>query len=229
MRRGRFLVGLVLLIIGALLIVLVLEVNGGSTTQTVPAGANWQLVPSPYTYTSSTALVHWSGGTSTTIVYLVSGTPTCYYPGGQVANGTGSSGTFSAALDPGTKYYLYACSGTTPATATFTVSVSGGINLLEILGGVAMFIGVLLILIGLMGRPTLQSIFEVGKLATPQPASIAPVPSPFSAPAAESGPVDTSPLGPLTSDVRALVSCPGCDKVWPAGQYRFCPACGHAL
>jgi hypothetical protein len=145
LRRGRFLVGIVLLVIGLLLLAAGLLVPGGTTTVTTPAGS--ALVLTPSTLNSVSASISWSGGNATSHVYLVTGQVTCSSPSRVVAQATGATGSLSASLSSGVSYDLYACSGSSYQAMTFSYHLSGGISLLDVLAIVLLGVGVLLVVL----------------------------------------------------------------------------------
>jgi hypothetical protein len=227
-RRGWFTAGVILLVVGLILFVAGLLLSATNATQTVSAGSAW--VISPTTLTPVTASVNWSGATASTHVYLSTGTPRCSGAQGIVAGGAGTHGSFTTTLSPGTKYYLFACSGTSFQTATLGLRLSGGINAPIALGLAAAPIGLLLALLGRKGsryeRPVRQqdltSIFDEPRTSS-RPIS----PPPASTPTATA--VGQRPPPAVPFGGRTLRGCPGCGKVWPVGQYATCPACGHTL
>jgi hypothetical protein len=150
LRRGPFVAGVVLVVIGVLILAGGYLLNAGTRTQEVPAGSDWDLTPN--TLNSIAVSMGWSGGNSTTQAFIVTGTPTCTSPSGVVAQGSGPSGSASVTLQPGTTYHLYACSGSSYQTITFSYSATGGITVLELIGIVIVVVGGLLVLVGVRGR-----------------------------------------------------------------------------
>jgi hypothetical protein len=151
MRRGLFIGGIVLLLIGVALIGVGYYVNSASTSQTVPAGSVLSLTPS--TIGSDSLSVSWSNAPTNTTVYLTTGTPVCATtPGGVVTSGTGTSGSFTASLSSGTTYNLYACSNGNGATADITYSATG-FTYLMLIGIILAVVGALLMVLGLRGKP----------------------------------------------------------------------------
>ncbi|MCI4334831.1 MAG: hypothetical protein L3K04_04315 [Thermoplasmata archaeon] len=168
MRRGLVIGGGVLLALGILLVLLAVLVQGMATSQAIPAGAAYQLSPPSTTIGSVHFSASWSGAAAGTVVYLVTGTPTCSSPTGVVANGSGTSGTISATLSSGTTYNLYACSdGTfTDVTVSWTAT---GISLLMIIGIVLAVIGVLLLVVGIRARPKAARLPPTAAEVAPDP------------------------------------------------------------
>ena len=165
MRRGIVIVGIVLLVIGLLLIAGAYVVQSMGTTQSVPAGSAWELSPS--TIGAASVSISWSGAGSGGSVYLTSGTPACSSPGGVVAQGSGDSGSFTATLSPGTTYSLYACSGGSFASASFTYTATG-LSVLLILGIVLFLVGAVVTLLGMRAR---------SRMTEPEPAAMEPPPA----------------------------------------------------
>ena len=149
MRRGLFVGGVVVLLIGVLMVGLGYYVNANGTTTNVSAGQVLTLTPS--TIGSASTSFKWSGAPSGATVYLITGTATCTSPSGVVASGSGSSGSFSASLSPGTTYSLYACTGGSGAAASFTYSVSG-ISYLMLIGIIVLIIGIILLALGMRAK-----------------------------------------------------------------------------
>ncbi len=151
-RWGLIVVGTIVSLIALLLVLASAFANSAPQTQKVPAGSAW--VVKPTTLSSIKASVSWHGGgtSTTTKVYLVSGTPSCSSPGSVVASGTGKSGSFTASLNPGGSYSLYACSSTTYQAMNFTVSLSGGVTVGDVIGIVLFLIGIPLVLVGVRGH-----------------------------------------------------------------------------
>lgn len=147
MRKGRFIAGVVLLLIGIGLVGLSLAVNASTSSQTVPAGSAWVITPT--SSSAVTADISWTANNASTQTYLVTGTAVCSDPTGVVASGSGASGSFSATLSPGGHYSLYACSGASYETAQFSMTISGGISLGEIIGAVLLVLGGLLVFLGI--------------------------------------------------------------------------------
>lgn len=151
--------GLALLVAGITVIVAVYTVNAAPKFRYVhetDAGNDaWPLSVS--TLTGLTAQVAWYGGTSTAdVVYVTWGPPSCVIPSGVVGSGTGDNGTLSAPIDPGTTYYLYACSSGSPMAMNFTVRLFGGLTLGEVVAGFAVGIGGGLMAMGLRGQAYLE-------------------------------------------------------------------------
>ena len=149
MRRGLAIGGIVLIVIGVALFGGGYALISSGTTETASAGQVLSLTPT--TVGSSTVSVSWSGAPAGATVYLMTGSPTCTSPSGVVVQGSGSSGSFSASVSPGTTYALYACSGTSPAGASFTYS-SSGLTYLMVIGIVLAVVGLLLLVLGARRR-----------------------------------------------------------------------------
>lgn len=252
MRRGRFVVGIVLLLIGLLLAVATLLPAPAQNT-VIPQGQDLALTNPRYTATTLT--VTWSGEPSSTRVYLVSSSPTpsaCSSPSAIVANGSGSSGSFSASLGAGAQGYLYGCNATTFQTVEVSVAQSGGLNLGEILGGVVAGIGAIVLALSFRAKPQDESarVFaptsvsrgytapEGNPGAGPAAAAAEPLAArPATSAAAPAGGAESPPPagvsrrsskyvhGAPTSDGRTLRGCASCGAVSPTGSDR-CPACG---
>ena len=134
MRRGLFVVGLVVLIVGLGLALLPFL---ATTTESVPAGS--VLTISPNYLGSGTVTVSWSGAPSGTDVRLFSCTNAQCTPGNDIASGQGGSGSFSANLVGGTMYGI-ATSGTGGAAVALTLKAVG-LTPLVLVGIVLLVIG----------------------------------------------------------------------------------------
>ncbi len=245
MRRGRFIAGVVLLLIGILILVASL-LPPPSQDITIPAGAVLSLHNTRYSAT--TLEVSWSNQPSNMIVYLVSTNPTpsaCSSPTGVVANGTGASGSFSASLGADAVDYVYGCAGTSFQSVAISYTQSGGVNLGEIAGGVLAAFGVLLVVLGLRRIPGEEPGYSISgppvrvappQLAAPPPAAPAavrpasvvssPSPAPPAANPASSRRSSRYVHGAPTSDGRTLRGCAACGAVSPITGSDQCPACG---
>lgn len=151
---AAFVIGLILVVAGAVIIAGIYVVNATPQTRYLEAKGStetiWTLEPA--TLTELTARVHWFGGFNGTHLYLVYLKPDCTIPAGVVAVGVGASGTFKAPLDPGTTYTLYSCNAGVPSSINATVSLYGGLTLGELVAGFTIAIGFGLIAIGLRGH-----------------------------------------------------------------------------
>ncbi len=171
MRRALLVTGVVVLLLGGLLIAGGYAFNvPRSTAATTTAGVAWGFRPDGLT--QMLAKVEWSGGNSQSLVYLVKNN---YAPfgfscggGGQlVASGGGPSGTISGMVTPGFDYLIYGCTGSNPAPLNFTLTLSGGITLPEVLGLVILIPGAVLVLIG--WRSPTANPAEVERILGPRP------------------------------------------------------------
>ncbi len=95
--------------------------------------------------TSYAATVRWADQPPSTDVYLTDGFTTCgSTPPGVAGNGSGPSGSFSASLDPGKTYWLFACRGGYEVALNATVSYTGGIGLPVVGFGLVILTGAIL-------------------------------------------------------------------------------------
>ncbi len=227
MRRGRLAIGLVLLSVGILLLAASVEVNAGTNLVTIPAGQALEI--SPTTLTAETVNVDWSQAVATIHVYLVSGTPVCAPSSGVVASGGGSAGSFSASLNPGTTYSLFACSGSTFKSIAIDFTISGGVTTVELLALLSALVG--LLFLALAFRRVRTGRVPYDPLAPPRP-YVDPRVS-----AATLGRSVRRSRGPLVRFASPGIErrhgpveeCPGCGRVYAAGRYRSCPGCGESL
>jgi uncharacterized membrane protein len=224
-RWGRVVTGIVVAVIGVVVVVVALVISDGTTSVTAPAGSAWTITPTALT--SVTASIHWSGGNATTRVWLITGTPTCTSPSGVVANGSGPNGSFAPTLSPGTTYSLYACSGATFQAGTFSMTVSGGLTILELVGFVVIAIGAVLVFFGVRAKSP-KRLYEPGGsgavVAGAYPGGKGVAPTDLS-----SRPVLPPPPTRVPPPGRTMQGCPSCGKTFPAGEYSACPACGKPL
>lgn len=167
MRRGLFIGGIVLAIVGLLALGGGYAIQQAATTNSIPAGSALSLTPSGIGSTSIS--VSWSGGSSGTTVYLTSGAINC--PGsGALASGNGSSGSLKATLNSGTTYDLYACNGATPAGISVSYTTSG-FTLLMVIGIVLLVIGLLLAVVGRRAKPKMKKEPAAAEPTAEAPAS----------------------------------------------------------
>lgn len=113
MRKGLFVVGVVLLVIGVGVAGASVWANQTPTSRHLNPGDVWQLTANSVGPMSFT--MKWSAAGSGAAVYLTSVNPTLGScggtPSGVVANGTGDTGSMTATLTAGTTYYAFACAG----------------------------------------------------------------------------------------------------------------------
>ncbi|GEM_PF-1954716 len=141
MRKGLVVVGIVLLLLGALMLG-----YGYTATQTsaVPPGACLQITPT--SIGSDPVTISWSGGDSSTTVTLYSASSDCSSTT-VVASGTGASGSFTATLASGSTYGI-------ETTGSVNVTVANhGLSILELLGALLLVIGVILAVFGARAKP----------------------------------------------------------------------------
>jgi hypothetical protein len=153
MRRGLFIVGVVLLVVGAILFGWAFFTFASNSSQTVPniqSQSIETLTPPPgfgtYTFSAS-----WSGAPASTTVYVVPcSTADCSTVaiGGAIASGSGSSGSLSASMSPGTTYAIFAAQSSGPATpVTVTYHFSGFTDLM-LIGVIVLVLGLVIAVIG---------------------------------------------------------------------------------
>ncbi len=219
----RFGLGLALLVVGAALLLASALAGFSATSEQVAAGSAWRITP--FAVTSTSARVSWSAGSPDTQAYLVSGAALCPGPANALASGDAQAGSFSATLQPGTTYSLYACSGSTHEAANFTLTVSGGVTIGDVIAGVLIPLSVVLIILGF--RPSVRSEDEAA--APSRSGRAAPRPRPRAIPRPTVAARLPEPPPPVSVNGRTAVGCARCGKIWPVGQYSTCPACGTAL
>ena len=161
MRRGLFIAGLVVLVLGVLLLAggyyLVTAPTSVSITPCNGSGSCSEGTLTTTGVGTASFSVSWSGASASTVVYLTT-TPiassSCGSPAGVVAHGSGASGSFSASMSSGTSYYLFVCSPSSLVTLTYSVV---GISYLMIIGIVLAVVGALLAVLGYRAKARVPS------------------------------------------------------------------------
>jgi hypothetical protein len=152
---GWVVAGVIVLVLGGVVLLAAIALNSPQdkviSSQSSQTGES---VPPAYELTQMTANVRWAGAASGTETYLVvnANAPFGFACGGGgmlVAEGQGPAGSFSAGVQPGTSYLLYACVGTHPESLSFNLTLSGGVTVGEIVGGVGLAAGGVVLVIGL--------------------------------------------------------------------------------
>lgn len=166
MRAGIAVVGIVLLVIGAVLWYLPLP--GTSTGQTQVAAGQGETVqataPLALLTPQVTLTVTWTASTSAAIrVYSCGSDSSCGSPSSTaIASGSGTSGTLTFTADKGS-YYIIVPDHTATINVQPTVPILGGA-----LGLVLLVIGIILLLVGLVARK---------KQPKAEPAPVEPAPT----------------------------------------------------
>lgn len=142
--------GIVVVAVGLLIVWAGFVVNSTTTTLSVPAGSAWTV--SPNTVSAVSIAINWFDGTTATVAWVISGVPSCSNPSGVVVQGSGISGAFLVTLQPGTTYSIYACSGSSFQTVTFSLHAIWGITAIGVLGMALVPIGAILLIFALRGR-----------------------------------------------------------------------------
>ncbi|HEV2449822.1 MAG TPA: hypothetical protein VGU43_05380 [Thermoplasmata archaeon] len=150
MRRGLFIGGIVLAIVGILALGGGYAIQQTATTTSVPAGSALSL--SPTAIGSTPVTITWSGGSAGTIVYLTTASPSCP-PANNVTSGSGASGTLKATLSSGTTYSVYACGGSGAISISYTTS---GFTILMVIGVVLLILGIVLAVVGRRAKPKVK-------------------------------------------------------------------------
>ena len=150
MRRGLFAVGVILLILGVAAAGFITYVAQVPVTTNIQTGHQGDLTISALSIGPQFSTIHWSNALATDRIYVTTSSPlTCTQPAGQIASGTGPSGTFSLTLNPSTHYYVFDCSTTGSLSAVSVGYTTLGLNIITI-GGIAFaVIGVVLLVISL--------------------------------------------------------------------------------
>lgn len=150
MRRGLFIVGIVLMIVGVLLVTAVLAVNANPTSQSIPSGQALSIQPN--VIGTASVSIAWTGLPAAGTLYVITGGPTCSSPAGLVAKGSGSSGSMSVTMNGGTAYAIYACNGTSPVSVNVQYD-SVGFSTIALFGVILLVIGLVLAVVGYRGKP----------------------------------------------------------------------------
>ena len=203
MRWGRFVVGLILLLIGLVLIVLPLV---ATTTESVAPSQVLTLTPA--FVGSGTLTVSWSGAPSGTSVELYACSTAVCDSGPHLASGQGGSGSFSASLSSGQTYGIQVA-GTGGSAVTLTLKTMG-LTLPMIAGIVLAIVGVIVLLLSFRRRAEAASPSPVVP-APPAPEAAAPAPEPEET-VAPAAPPAAPPAG-----TRPPLTCPYCgtvNEVW---------------
>ncbi len=224
MRDRLFVLAMVLLIVAILLFGVTIVLGVQVTTTTVPAGSALKVRPS--TLTSETIRVNWTDAPRGTHVYLITGNAVCTTPTGVVGTGNGTAGSFSVSVDPGRTYLLYACGGTSYRTANLSFSASGGISVLELLGGLSLVAGLVLLILSL--RPDYRG--EVDEAGRPTSRARKSVAAALGAAMRLKREALARPGQPSSRQwSRTVQACPECGRIYTYRLHATCPACGAVL
>lgn len=153
-RKGLFIIGIVVTVIGAILLAAAaLGLQGYNSVQPTPIpGAPGFLQLSISTIGNAQLAISWTGGTNATQVQIFSCPSACQLTGAPLASGNGASGTLSVSVPPG----VYAVtqpsgSGTVGQALSGQYEVSG-ITFLLLIGIVLLAVGVLLWVRGALAK-----------------------------------------------------------------------------
>lgn len=149
MRKGILIVGIVLLVLG--LIAIAIPFATETQSSALPAGSGIAYSPTSLV-TSGTLTVSWSGAAATTVVSVYTcSSSSCSNAASNpsIAHGTGSSGSFSVSVSPGT-YYEISQSG----SSEFLISLqTTGIAYAEVVGIALVVVGVVVAILGFRAQP----------------------------------------------------------------------------
>lgn len=154
MRRRLVVLAAVALALGGLLLAVSVAIDAPRSSVIVVQPPTAGPFKTPATVlTEMTAGVAWTGGSPTTQTYLLESPYStfgfsCGGGGRLLAEGYGSSGTFSVSVKPDDGFVIYACSGSHPENLTFTVTLSGGVSIAEVGGGLSLIPGGVLLYLG---------------------------------------------------------------------------------
>lgn len=155
MRKGLFVVGLVLLLLGVAAAGFITYEAQVPITTNIQAGHQGDLTLSSLTIGPQYSTIHWSNAQASDTIYVTTSVPiTCNNPANQVASGTGSSGSFALTLTPGTHYYVFDCASSAGPLSPVSVNyTSFGLTYITI-GGIAFaVIGAVLLVVSLRKAP----------------------------------------------------------------------------
>jgi uncharacterized membrane protein len=231
MRRGIFIAGIAVLVVGVLLLALGYFLVSAQQSVTIPIGSALQLTPTGIG--SGSLSVSWSGAPAATKLYLTSAQPACPNPSGVLGNGSGASGSFSASLSSGSSYWLFICGTAQSVPVTYSVS---GISYLMLIGIVLAILGAVIAALGVRARPKVVPMMEE-PMAEAEPGELPPyvVPPPITPEMAPSAPTPTvigvraqppeptrfmpaseptaNTMAPRAGGARANVTCSFCGTV----------------
>lgn len=165
MRRARVAIGAIVLIVGVLVAGLGFYI--GQVPTNAASSAAEAVTLSVRTLGPVEATIHWSGDSAGDAILLTDAPPQCIGTTGIVRSGAGASGSFSATLQPGKAYYLFACTATGEGVATQFRYTTVGLTYLIVIGLVVAVIGAILMLLGVRS----------GRTANPPPPSVPPAPA----------------------------------------------------
>jgi predicted RNA-binding Zn-ribbon protein involved in translation (DUF1610 family) len=212
MRKGILILGVILVVVGALIALAGFYVN--QAPQNAQIESTYELVLTPNSIGSETVSITWSGGAAGTVVYLVQSAtqPTCPASGETIiAQGTGVSGSLSATLSPGTNYGLYACNGPSGAAIAVTWSVVG-LSWGILIGIIVAVVGILVAVVGMRAKSR-------------APAVVAPTEA-YVAVSGEPVNVDPEPFSPSETTVMTGSSTAPAETAAGYRPPRICPSCG---
>jgi hypothetical protein len=216
MRKGRVIVGIILVVIGLVLAVVPFFESASVNVPQDPLAYNF----SPNIIGSGTVTISWSGGSAgTSIEVLPCSGGTCYGQSTPLASGSGSSGTLSFSAQGGSSYALTETNSTSTVTAKVTIS---GLQPLELIGIAVVVVGAFFAVLGLRRpRSTRAAAPEVAPTETylaPPPASETVMTGPQAMPSA-------APSQPVEETVVEAPPAPS--SVPPGGSGRPSRKCGH--
>lgn len=212
MRKGRFIGGVVLVVIGVILILL----SFNPTVQTIPqfpSGITYQ----PKIIGGGTLNVNWTGGTASTVVEVWQcNDASCSPPptGGLLAKGTGATGSISISVSSSATYGISVTAGGTAVGASLGLLA---ITYLVLIGIVLAALGVFLAINGLRTSKKVMT--------APTPYAAAPPPEPtaqYAPPSSYMQPQDPSALPTGGPPPDQTVAPPD-----PSGAGRAPVKCGN--
>ncbi|MCI4340480.1 MAG: hypothetical protein L3J73_04360 [Thermoplasmata archaeon] len=146
MRKGLFVTGIILLLIGLVSIAYPMFIGSSVSIVAFPDA----VAPAPPLLGSGTFTVHWTGATDGTHVVLYEcATSDCSVRGATLADVSGASGSLSVTLVSGHSYALYENGTAVSIPATVTIM---GITTLILIGIVLLVIGLVVVVLSFRGR-----------------------------------------------------------------------------
>jgi hypothetical protein len=189
MRKGLVIVGAILLVIGILAAGLTFQQSSSVTVPPTPSAETAVLG----SVTDGSMMVSWSGGASSTVLAVYSGT-SCG-PGSPLASGSGASGSLTLSVSAGATYSF--CTTAGPAVSA-TIQIDGFVPI-TFIGIILAAIGAFLLVMGIMSRPRVRSA----------PAAVDTPPSPAWSPSQSSAPTASAAApGDQGSIMQAAPSAP---------------------
>jgi len=220
MRKGLFITGIILLLIGLISIAYPMVVGTSSSIEAYPNLSE----AVPPVVGSGTFTLHWSGGTADTHVVLFQCVSSnCSVIGPILANATGASGSFSVTLHSGDSYALFEY-GTPFSVAGSATDM--GITPLVLVGIVLVVVGAVLAGLAFVGRGRVAEAGPEEPVMPPESAPVAVVETPTPDAGTVQPPVPSAAAPPPGR--RANIKCSHCGA-WNEPWLTNCRRCQRTL